>query len=415
MIQQMMVGVWALVVAVCGACGLTCPPMLTDARQDRDADTFRALWVTRWDYRSQADVKRVIEEAGTLGITDIMWQVRGQADAMYASDLEPWAEELFRDLPANATSPGFDPLALAVEQAHQRGIKLHAWVNVMPLWKGMAEPKSPKHLFHTKPQWRLRDAAGMVQALNEHYVIVNPLLPDVQDHIVAVCTDIVTRYAVDGIHLDYVRFVSDTMKDPASFPGDKESMAIFAKGVGREIETDKQGRPTSDSDKAAFRDFKRDSITRIVKRIHDEAVAKRPGAVLTAAVWRRPDTARETYLQDAANWLKDGLIDRAMPMIYDDNDEKFGIDLDAWLTMAKGAKMTPKKITPGIASYKHQPDQTPRQITQAAAAGASGVAVFSYPALFESVDPTQEKKADAVKLRAARLRALKEFFHAGNK
>jgi len=380
-----------------------------------DGDGFRALWVTRWDYRSQADVKRVIEEASSLGITDLIWQVRGQADAMYQSDLEPWAEELFRDLPPGATSPGFDPLALAVEQAHQRGIKLHAWVNIMPLWKGTSEPKSPKHPFHTNPGWRLRDAAGTPQALNEHYVIVNPLLPKVQDHIVAVCADIVKRYAVDGIHMDYVRFVSDTMKDPASFPGDKESLAIFAKAIGREVPTDAKGRIISDSDRSAFRDYKRDCITRIVKRIHEEAVAKRPGAILTAAVWRRPDTARETYLQDASNWLIDHLIERALPMIYDDNDEKFKVDLEAWMVAAKGASGATGTVTPGIASFKHSPEQTPRQIKIAREAGAKGVALFAYASLFESVDPTQDKTPEAVALRAARLKTLRASFQAGQK
>ncbi len=199
-------------------------------------------------------------------------------------------------------------------------------------------------------------------------------------------------------------------KDPASFPGDAASLALFSRSIGREVKTDKAGKLVGDADKAAFREFKRESITRIVKRIHDEAVSKRPGAVLTAAVWRRPDTARETYLQDAVAWLKAGLIDRAMPMIYEDDDGKFGVDLAAWMIAAGSTK-----VTPGIASFKHRPDQTPLQISQSAGAGTSGVAVFAYASLFESVDPNQEKTAQAIEARAARLRALQQFFASGPK
>jgi uncharacterized lipoprotein YddW (UPF0748 family) len=253
-------------------------------------------------------VERAIGEAKELGVTDVLWQVRGQCDAFYKSEIEPWGEDL---LGPGASDPGFDPLALAVERAHGAGLRIHAWVNVYPLWKGTKPPRDSKHPFHAHPEWRLYDAKGTAQALNEHYVIVNPLLPEVQEHIVAVCRDIVTRYAVDGLHLDYVRFVSDTMKDPSAFPGDARSIELFAK-AGR------AGVATAE-DQAAFRDFKRDEITRLVRRLKKEAVGAawgRPGVVLTAAVWRRPELAHDSVLQDAAAWLREGAIDRALPMIY---------------------------------------------------------------------------------------------------
>lgn len=374
------------------------------------ATPFRAIWITRWDYRSAADVKRAIAEAASLHVTDIMWQVRGQADAFYKSDLEPWGEPLLRDLPPGVTEPGFDPLELAVAEAHARGIKLHAWVNVMPLWKGTTPPKAGNHPFNTHPEWRLRDAKGTYQALNDHYVIVNPLVPAAQSHIVAVCKDIVTRYAVDGIHMDYVRFVSDTMKDPAVFPSDAESLSLLAKQVGHEVRTDAGGRIIDDADRAAFRDLKRDSITTIVRRIKEEAVGLRPGVVLTAAVWRRPELASDSYLQNAADWLHDGLIDRAMPMIYTDKPEQYQSDLAAWIAAAGGPAAKP--ITPGIANYLHTPEQTASQIEFAVKSGTSGVAIFAYSSLFESVDPNQDKKAGEVQKRTARRESLTALFSA---
>ncbi len=361
---------------------------------------FLGLWITRWDYRSEKDVADCIDRAASLGATDVFWQVRGQCDAFYRSDLEPWGRELFRDLPADATDPGFDPLAVAIQAAHAREMRLHAWVNVMPLWKGTQPPTDPRHPFNAHPEWRLRDAAGNPQTLNEHYVIVNPLLPAVHDHIVAVCKDIVTRYAVDGLHMDYVRFVSDTMKNPAAFPGDPESVSLFKKATGR------TGLDTAE-DKAAFRDFKRDRITELVQRIRREAVESRPGVVLSAAVWRRPDLARDVYLQDAAAWLNSGLLDRACPMIYTKDDKRFEDDLGAWIAATPAGRKAGRSISPGVGIYMHAPGASSTQVANTAARHTDGVALFAYAALFESVDPNQDKSPQQVAERAARLAAIR--------
>lgn len=356
------------------------------------------LWITRWDYRTPGDVRECLSRAGELGCTDVFWQVRGAADAFYSSDLEPWGRELFRDLPADAADPGFDPLSLAVTEAHERGLKLHAWVNIMPLWKGRQPPTDRAHAFNAHPEWRLRDSAGTAQPLTDHYVIVNPLLPAVQDHLVAVCKDIVTRYAVDGLHMDYVRFVSDSMSDPSSYPRDQPSIEAFEKHLGH-VWTN------SPEDQVAFRNLKREQITHIVCRIKAEAVQSRPGVVLTAAVWRRPELGSDTYLQDGAKWLNDGTLDHAFPMIYTKDDKQFADDLAAWRSAAPG-----KPITAGIGIYLHAPGGSTSQLDLADGAPATthpNLALFAYSSLFESVDPQQDKSAARVSERADRLERIR--------
>jgi uncharacterized lipoprotein YddW (UPF0748 family) len=370
------------------------PPAPPTAPAAASARPFVGLWVTRWDYRAQHDVAECIDRAAAVGATDVFWQVRGQADAYFRSSLEPWGRELFRDLPADATDPGFDPLDLAVRLAHQRGLKLHAWVNIMPLWKGKEPPADPKHPFNLHPEWRLHDAKGTPQALNDHYVIVNPLLPAVHEHVVAVCKDIVTRYPVDGLHMDYVRFVSDTMTDPSAYPCDPESIEIFERASGHKW-------TGSDADKATLRDLKRDRITALVKRIRTEAVSARPGVAFTAAVWRRPDLARDSYLQDAAAWLNDGTLDRACPMIYTKDDKQFAGDITAWTAACPG-----RAITPGLGIYLHAPNASASQFDIAAAAHASGFALFAYASLYESVDPNQDKAPAKVAERSERLKEI---------
>lgn len=351
-------------------------------------ETLHGLWVTRWDYRTKDDVKEIVRNASDLGVTDIYWQVRGQADAYYESDLEPWGELILVD----ASVPTFDPLALAVREAHKNGIRLHAWTNVMPLWKGVAPPVDPEHAFHTHPEWRMRDREGTPQALHDGYVTVNPVREDVHKHIVRVLGDIARRYDVDGIHLDYIRFVPDGTGDQL-FPSDAETLAMYTRATGR-TGVDSQ------EDRAAFRDWIRDRITDLVKEIRDEVKRADPRMEMSAAVWRRPDLAREEYLQDAGAWLRAGLIDRAIPMIYTDKDDQFQSDLAAWLGESRGSP-----VTPGIGIYKHQPMQAVDQILMA----GDGYVLFAYSSLFESADPNQDKSAEAKARRAARLEQIRPF------
>jgi len=370
-------------------------PLLNPAEP---APEMRAVWVTRWDYASEDRVRQLMADAAGLGMTDVIFQVRGQADAFYRSALEPWGEELTDDLPPGATGPAFDPLAVAVKEGHARGLRVHAWVNVMPLWKGKDPPKDKNHPFHTHPEWRLQDTRGRIQDLNDHYVIVNPVLPEVQDHIVAVCADIVRRYDVDGLHLDYVRFVSESLASDATYPGDSRSLAMFkqatgARGVALQRERD------------MLRDWVRSRITDLVERIKEEAVSEREGVVLTAAVWRRPDLAYAAQLQNAAQWLQSGVLDRAIPMIYSDDDARYEDDLDAWLAAANG-----RPLTPGIGAYKHQdPDQTRRQMTIARAADASGFCLFAASTLFETDAPDQDRSAEGKRDRRARRDVIRAY------
>lgn len=365
-------------------------------------DKFVGLWVTRWDYRTAADVRDVMERAAAAGFTDVVWQVRGQADAYYQSAIEPWGDEILKGAPDGAATPGFDPLAVAVELAHASGLRLHAWVNVMPMWKGKTPPANQKHLIYTHPEWRLVNQRGEVQPLNDHYVIVNPVLPEVHDYLVGVFKDIVTRYDVDGLHMDYVRFVSELMGKDDVYPADEKSQLLFKQATGRE------GISTPE-DKAALKAYIRQRITDLVVRIRKEAVGAREGVTFSAAIWRRPELARDTFLQDSPAWLNDKVLDIGMPMIYTDKDEQFTSDLKAWLAAAPKAR-----LAPGLGVYLIKPAMTPSQIgiTRELVGTPPSVAIFAYSSLFESADPNQNKAFDATEERKARLFFVKRSLAA---
>ncbi|NIN66992.1 MAG: family 10 glycosylhydrolase, partial [Anaerolineae bacterium] len=89
----------------------------------------RALWVPRWSYSSETDVKNIVNKAAQANFNILFFQVRGQADAYYLSQYEPWADRLSGAL---GQDPGWDPLATAIDEAHAAGLQLHAYVNVYP-------------------------------------------------------------------------------------------------------------------------------------------------------------------------------------------------------------------------------------------------------------------------------------------
>ena len=146
---------WVVMASVLSAC--SGPAVLEEFSSRTPFESVRAMWITRWDYRSGHDVKQIVRQAKGIGVTDLLFQVRGQADAFYRSPIEPWGDELLENLPTGQVEPDFDPLAVACAEAHRRGLRLHAWINVMPLWKGTIPPRNPNHLYHTNPRWRLID------------------------------------------------------------------------------------------------------------------------------------------------------------------------------------------------------------------------------------------------------------------
>ncbi|MBL8761829.1 MAG: family 10 glycosylhydrolase [Phycisphaerae bacterium] len=391
--RAMLAVIWAVVCALA---------VLAPSARAGSEDKFVGLWVTRWDYRTAADVRDVMDRAAAAGFTDVVWQVRGQADAYYQSAIEPWGDEILKGAPDGAATPGFDPLAVAVELAHASGLRLHAWVNVMPMWKGKAPPTNQKHLIYTHPEWRLVNQRGEVQPLNDHYVIVNPVLPEVHDYLVGVFKDIVTRYDVDGLHMDYVRFVSELMGKDDVYPADEKSQLLFKQATGRE------GISTPE-DKAALKAYVKQRITDLVVRIRKEAVGSREGVVFSAAIWRRPDLARDTYLQDSPAWLNDKVLDLGMPMIYTDKDEQFTSDLKAWLAATPEAR-----LAPGLGVYLIKPAMTPSQIgiTRELVGTPPSIAIFAYSSLFESADPNQNKSFDAAEERKTRLFFVKDALSA---
>ncbi len=359
---------------------------------------IRAVWVARFHYHSPEDIREIFRNCAALGLNTVLWQVRGEATVTYPSRLEPWSGQY------GYADPGFDPLRIAVEEARRHGLRIEAWCNVTPGWRGPDPPPIAAQLYHARPDWFLYDAAGRRQPLSTRntrgreegfYVILNPCLPAVRAHIVSVFEEIVTRYAVDGLHLDYVRYAWDTTPDAARrFPRDRPTVELFQRHTGR----------TPDSDPDAWNRWRAAQLTRLVQDIRAMLDRRRPGATLTAAVWGDPRDGLEGYFQNATAWLACGLLDAAYPMLYRRDLASFERDLAAYRRAVPHGR-----IVPGLGIYLHERAEAMRPQLALCRASGGDFALFSYESLLPTFRERARPDAAADTARAVRREVLREF------
>lgn len=353
--------------------------------------SVRGVWVARFHYRYPDDVRTIIRRCAELGCNTVFWQVRGCGTVTYPSALEPWSREFeHRD-------PGYDPLALAVAEAHRRGLRIEAWVNVLPGWRGPRPPALPQQLWNAHPEWFLRDSRGRRQPLGDFYVILNPCLPEVRRHISDVIDEIATNYDIDGVHLDYVRYAWDTTPDARRrYPRDARTLALFRRETGL----------APDDDPTAWDHWRANQLTRLVAGIRARLDRRRRGATLTAAVIRHPRTAYQEFFQNGVAWLRTGLVDALLPMAYTRDVGRFEADVRAYRELA-GAR----RIVPGLGIYQHHgPEEMWAQLERCRTWGGD-FALFSYASLYPThADRAAGRPSSEVQAqRETRRRVLERF------
>ncbi len=319
---------------------------------------MRGIWVTRWTYRSEDDVRRMMAEVADAGFNTVFFQVRGQHDAFYASTLEPWAAELTGKL---GLDPGWDPLAVAVESGHALGLQVHAYINAFTLWRGRIAPEAsqPAHAWTKFPDWLVANREGTPMALNDQYVFASPGNGSVRARLASVAREIVDRYRVDGIHLDYIRY-------PGPDSGhDLVSLAAW----------EASGRPD-------FSQWRRQAVTRAVAEV--SAAVSVP---ITAAVWgvytnhwgwAEVSEGYSDYFQDAQKFTAEGHVDALIPMTYwtvrPGERLDFEVLVKDHMTRANG-----RHVYAGVrADPSWSVEEVEEAILAARRQGAHGVVVFEY-------------------------------------
>ncbi|MBI4579561.1 MAG: family 10 glycosylhydrolase [Planctomycetes bacterium] len=344
------------------------PPALKDVWPPR------AIWVARMTYRTPDDVVRVMDNCCRAGFNTVLFQVRGEGTVYYPSRIEPWGGEY-----ANAP-PNFDPLAVACREAHRRKMALHAWMNVMPAWRGDRPPTNPRQLYNAHPEWFWYDPQGHRQPLGEFYLSLNPCLPDVRQYLAALSREIITRYPVDGLHLDYIRFPMDEVRKGVDYPYDRHTLALYREATGL--------RPQDNT--AAWNRWRTEQVTGLVREIRAMHKQARPNLLLTAACGPDLVEFKQRYFQDGAAWLRVGLVDAVFVMNYNTSTAAFRKRQDAWRQAAGG-----RMVVAGIGEYMHKDDQTTTEQLRLAKQWARGFALFSYQSLFTG-EPAKQRRLAAL-------------------
>jgi uncharacterized lipoprotein YddW (UPF0748 family) len=359
---------------------------------------FRAVWIATvsnidWPSRpglnafeQQTELLAIMNRAVKLNMNAIVLQVRPATDALYKSDLEPWTEYLTGQM-GRPPEPYYDPLAFAVEEAHKRGLELHAWFNPYRSRHPSAKSElSQDHLNNKRP--------SLVRKYGRH-LWLDPGDSAVRRHSVNVIADVVKRYDVDGIHFDdyfYPYKERDSANTIIDFP-DSVTYAAYVKRGG----------------KLPRDDWRRNNVDTFVREVYRSVKAAKPWVkfgISPFGVWRIgvPETIRgfDAYAElyaDSKKWLNEGWVDYFTPQLYwaiSRQDVSYPVLLNWWVSENTHKRniwpgnFTSRVGSTGDPSWKTQEILDQISITRLQE-GASGNVHFSARVFMQNRDSINEK------------------------
>lgn len=411
-----------------------------------DDGEVRALWVDSFNpgLRSPAEVDALIARAKSGNLNTIIAQVRRNAQSLYANHhpAEGWIE--------NYVPPsGFDPLQYLIDKAHPEGIEVHAWVNIGAVFTGHPNiatasfpcrvPCDRNHIFNrhgygapAPDYWLTRTHPSFTQGTLSPFLgerisggvwFLDLGHPAAAAHTIDVITHLLRNYAVDGIHLDYIRYPEMPII-PAGQRPPGASLLAFSIGynptsVARfNAAHDRVAGSLPNYWDPSWNQWRRDQVSAFVRRLYLEMGFIRPSAKLSAALitfFRGPNSVEprtfqqtEAYyrvFQDWGGWMEEGILDMSIPMIYKSQHISSHVQqFREWIEFTKVAQYDRHGVL-GLGPYMNTLENTIVQIEEgrapATANGATsrGFNFFSY---------------NATNMAAAgkRLRPRDEFFRA---
>ncbi|MCX8462736.1 family 10 glycosylhydrolase [Bacteroides fragilis] len=268
---------------------------------------FRGAWIqaVNGQFRGIPTEKlkqTLIDQLNSLqgaGINAIIFQVRPEADALYASQLEPWSRFL-TSVQGQAPSPYWDPMQFMIDECHKRGMEFHAWINPYRVKTSLKSELAANHLYNIHPEW-------FVTYNNQLYF--DPALPESRRHICMVVADIVSRYDVDAIHMD--DYFYPYPAKGVDFPDDA-SFARYGGGFTNRA------------------DWRRSNVNILIQKIHETIRGLKPWVkfgISPFGIYRNekndPLGSKTNGLQnyddlyaDVLLWARNGWVDYNIPQIY---------------------------------------------------------------------------------------------------
>lgn len=384
---------------------IAAPSPLIENMAAAPPNEVRALWVVRDTMTSPESVKEMVKRANAAGFNTLIVQVRGRGDAYYKARWEPRAALL------EAEDADFDPLDLTIKEAHAAGLKVHAWINTFLVADAEKLPASREHAMYKHPEW-LAVPRGIAAELYRgdpksttysdtlvsyaqnnkeelEGIFFSPAHPGVKEQIYNLWIDITERYDVDGLHFDYIRYpnrqfdYSRTSLDRFRAELEKTISADERKRLAEALAGDPLAAVNTYSER--YLQFQRDQVTDLVERVYQGVKARKPNALVSAAVFANDKDAFDARCQDWKLWLKRGILDVVCPMAYTEETPTFTRQIE----VAVGARGN-NQVWAGIGSWKIPVVSTLEKINAARQKGAQGFILFSYDAAVKESEVNPE-------------------------
>ena len=333
----------------------------------------RYLWVVRNSITTKADIENMIEFATLNRFNNLLVQVRGRGDAYYKSNLVP-KSNLIKDI-------NFDPLAYLIPLANENGIRVHAWVNTYLLWSSRVMPVQKNHVLKSNPDWidqninkkinisiEMKKFNGGKNGIEGFYLAPNH--PEVNPYLISIFKDLIENYDLDGLHLDYVRF-HDSDYGQNSF-----ALSSFQKEIGvSDLKT------FNSTQSSQWNDYRRKSVTDLVRETKNLIQSVKPNISLTAAVKPNLYQARERFFQEWDVWLAAGYLDKAIVMNYAKDLKTFAANIDIMYDNLPSKYR--KRIVMGIATYNQSPKNVIDKIKYSRVTRFNSISFFSYTVMYK--------------------------------
>lgn len=250
--------------------------------------------------KQKLEIIKLLDEFKANNINTIIFQARPCADAFYQSSLEPWSVWL-SGVQGNAPAPFYDPLEFLIQEAHQRCMEVHVWINpYRALNSADASTFCPEHIYHKKKNL-------FVKYANKYYF--NPGLDETREYLNSVVREIVEKYDIDAIHCDDYFYPYPAGKTP--FP-DQATFKANPRGFTH------------------IDDWRRDNVTMIIKELRQTIKETKPWVnfgISPFGIWRNSsEDPRGSNTKGISNydqlyadillWMKEGYIDYVVPQLY---------------------------------------------------------------------------------------------------
>jgi len=327
---------------------------------------FKGIWIPRWSTNNSDKIFTYLDN----NFNHIFLQVFALGEAYYPSKI----------VPSRIHSDKW--LKKFLKEAHRRGIKVSAWINIFYSWGYAPRPPSLHHPINSYPHWYVVDLAGRsildysISELKQRGIegyYLSPAKIEVQEYIKNIIIEIITQYDFDGVHLDYIRYPT------CNFSYDVALRTKFMRRYSYDPKDLLQGENLKlrlglwgyEDMISQWQKFVCEDMTGFLVNLRSVIKRQNPNILISAAVKPDYSLSQRNYGQDWVNWVNCGVVDFVCLMAYNR-------DIKEILNRTLVAVKEPHRVVFGLGVYRLKAKDIEAQIALIKAMPFAGVVFFSY-------------------------------------